>query len=169
MGFAKRLARCVLCNVSLDVEAGECHPHLTGFPCWISHVRMTWPTQTLIPTCGGASYYVWRTIATATDDLYPSEFPVKFISDAKNIIGLTMESGDKSHKVLATWNPDMFVDGIAEVKSDVSLPGLSARRVVVIDTFNGTEQELNFTQDKEGVLLKGMLIKDYPALIRIIK
>ncbi|MEK7448234.1 MAG: hypothetical protein AAB019_02000 [Planctomycetota bacterium] len=59
-------------------------------------------------------------------------------------------------------------DGIYEIQTDLTRPGLKATRVVVIDSLNGTEQEFNFTIEGQGTILKGTLIKDYPVFIRIV-
>ncbi len=45
--------------------------------------------------------------------------------------------------------------------------GYEAKRVVGIDIFNGTEEELEFSTSGDGTRLAGMLIKDYPTLIRM--
>jgi hypothetical protein len=37
----------------------------------------------------------------------------------------------------------------------------------VIDLFNGTEQELNTTPHGSDTVLRGILVKDYPTLIRV--
>ena len=50
-----------------------------------------------------------------------------------------------------------------------SLREKKAERACVFGIFNGTEQELIVTQDGNDTVLKGMLIKDYPVLIRVSK
>ena len=166
MVFAKRIARGILCNIGMDCSPGLCYPHMTGWPVWCTHMRLTGPNLTGI--CPAASYYVWRTLATVTDDFYAREFPVSFENPDK-FMCFTFESGDKSQLLVAAWYADQLVDGIAELRNDVTLPGVAAQKVVGIDTFNGTEQELNVSRVGDDLLLKGLLIKDYPVFIRIVK
>ena len=47
------------------------------------------------------------------------------------------------------------------------MPDVRAERAWGIDVMNGTEQELNVIHSGNDTVLKGMLIKDSPVLIRI--
>lgn len=66
-----------------------------------------------------------------------------------------------------------LVDGIAQMRTDLTVSGVTVQKVVGIDSFmgidsfNGTEQGFNVTRGGDGLLLKGLLIKDYPVFIRI--
>ena len=72
-------------------------------------------------------------------------------------------------KWLPLWFNGLASDSISEVKSDITFPGVTAKKVSVIDVMNGTEQELNFSVSAGDTLIKGMLIKDYPVVIKLIK
>jgi len=50
---------------------------------------------------------------------------------------------------------------------DIALPGTDVKRAWVIDVFNGTEQELNLDAANGAAVLKGILVKDYPVLIKL--
>ena len=69
--------------------------------------------------------------------------------------------------MVAAWIPGNTTDSIVETKSDVTLPGVQAKETWVIDVLNGTEQKLIVTSDGGGTVFKGMMIKDYPTLIRV--
>ena len=168
MQMAKYYARSAAGHSGMGMEAGPCHPHFTGYPHPQSLSRWTWPVQTITPVMPMACYYVWRNIATVTDDFYPAQFPVTF-SDNKDFLHFTFQSGDQKEKMIAAWamNEGATDDGILEEKTDVTLPGIQAAQAWVVDVFNGTQQELNVTHDNDGIVFKGILIKDYPTFIRI--
>ncbi|NLE46166.1 MAG: hypothetical protein GX620_15715, partial [Chloroflexi bacterium] len=48
----------------------------------------------------------------------------------------------------------------------VLLSDVHAEHVVAIDTLNGREQELTVEHTEQGALLKGMLIYDFPIMLR---
>ncbi len=166
MVYAKQQIRRLICNNGMGIQAGPVHPHMTGFPCWITHVRLTWPTQTIIPANPASIYYVWRTIATVTDDFYAREFPVSFTSD-KDFLFFTFESGDREELMLTAFLPGVGGDGVIEEKTDIVLPGLRAAQAWAVESFNGTQQELDVTHDSGATILKGIWIKDYPTFIRL--
>ena len=60
--------------------------------------------------------------------------------------------------------------GEEDVKTDLTVPGVVAQKAWGIDVFNGTEQELELAPaGGNDTRIKGLLIKDYPTLIRIKK
>ena len=168
MEYAKLQLRKTMVNNGMGMQAGPCHPQFTGFYHPQPFTRMTWPTQTFVPLSGAASYYAWRSMATATDDFHAREFPVTFTCD-EELMFFTFESGDKSQIMIAAWDPETLVDGIAEVKTDVILHSCQAGEAWAIDIFNGTEQALNLSVEDNNTVFKSMLIKDYPTFIRIKK
>lgn len=166
IGMAKYLVRSLTGHSGLDMEAGPCHPHFTGFPHPQALCRPVLPMETINPCQPMPTYYAWRTIATILDDFYAAEFPVSFTGE-EQFVSFTFESGDKKELMLAAWIPVPDADEFAEAKSDVTLPGVQAKRAWVVDIFNGTEQELCVTPKGKDTVLNGMLIKDYPTFIRV--
>ena len=108
---------------------------------------------------------MWRSIATVTDDIHAVEFPVNF-SDEKGLLYFSFLRGDKE-RMISVWIDGPAKDGIIEKKTDVVFPGVKASRAAVKDIMNGTEQELDFSTNSAGTVLKGMLIKDYPVFVTI--
>ena len=98
------------------------------------------------------------------DGFLADEFPVRFGS-GKAYDCYTFRRGD-NELLLALWLPGKTEDGIVEEESDIRLLGVRADRACVVDTMNGTEQELNLTHCGADTVLGKMLIKDYPVFIR---
>jgi len=165
---AKYLSRSLTGHGALNIEAGSCHVHFTGFPHPQALCRTTWPSQLGAPSQPKPSYYCTRNIATAMDDFYEAAFPVEF-SNGAGIIHFPLESGDKKQLMVATWLQAPLADDIAEQSTDVLLPGIPCGKAWVVDTLNGTEQELDVAHENGATVLRGMRIKDYPALIRFLK
>ena len=166
MQMAKRYARSSTLHSGMGMGAGPCHPHFTGFAHPQSLSRWTWPTQTVVPMMPSACYFVWRNVATVTDDFYPSEFPVIF-SNNKDFLHFTFDNGDETEKMLAVWMQTGDLDGYVDENSDITFSGNMAQNAWVIDIFNGTEQKLDFTVEGKNTIFRGMLIKDYPTFIKI--
>jgi len=142
--------------------------HFTGFPHPQALCRTTWPSQLGAPSQPKPSYYGIRNIATAMDDFYEAAFPVVFSNQA-DILHFSLESGDKKQRMVALWAQTPWADEITERFTDVILPEIQCGKAWVVDTFNGTEQELEVAHENGGTILRGMRIKDYPALIRLQK
>lgn len=165
-GMAKYLIQSLVGHSALDIGAGPCHPHFTAFPHPQSLSRVTWPVQTIIPCQPTPSYYTWRNIATAMDDFYGAKYQVEF-SDDTDIIHFTLKSGDNSQMMIAAWVQVPYEDTATERKTDIAIKDVQAGQAWVVDVFKGTEQKLDLTSVGADTVLKGMLIKDYPVLIKL--
>ena len=170
----KFMARSLAGHAGLDMEAGPCHPHWTGFQHPQALCVPIVPGQPISQCRPKPLYYVWRTMATAMDDFYPKDLPVSFTGE-QQLLHFTYESGDGTEIMLAAWMPTSIdaykhtphADGFQEAKVDLTLPGVQASEAWVIDIFNGTEQMLNLAQDGHDTLIASMLIKDYPTFVRM--
>jgi len=110
-------------------------------------------------------YYVLRSISTALDGFRPAQFAATWSGD-KQFDCYTFRRGNEE-LMLAAWIPGRTTDGVVEAKSDVTLPGVQAKRAWVTDVFNGTEQKLDITHNVGDTILKNVLVKDYPVFIRL--
>jgi len=163
---AKYLANSITGHGALNIEAGNCHVHFTGFPHPQALCRTTWPSQLGAPSQPKPSYYAIRNIATAMDDFYEADFPVVF-SNPADILHFPLESGGKKQLMVAAWVQAPWADAVTERVTDILLPEILCGRAWVVDTFNGTEQELDVARENGATVLRGMRLKDYPALIRL--
>jgi len=167
IGMAKYLTRNLVGHNGLGIEAAPCHAHYTGFGHAQSLVRPKVPAETVNPCRPTPTYYAWRTIATVTDDFYPAEFPVELTHNDR-ILSSTFEHGDKKTFLYAAWiDEETFNDERVQIQTDVTFPGMKARRAWGIDLFNGTEQELMIHQEENSCVLNDIWIKDYPTFIRL--
>jgi len=91
---------------------------------------------------------------------------VEFGYTEKKLDSYAFRLPDKSWLV-AFWLPGEGVDDFADIKSDVILPQIKCREAVGIDVLNGTEQQLRISSEGGETIIRGVLIKDYPVIVRL--
>ena len=70
-------------------------------------------------------------------------------------------------RMLAIWTDGVAQDKDPGVPATIRFPGLAAGGVVGIDVLRGVEQELVFETDDGDTIVRDLLVKDYPILIRL--
>ncbi len=70
-------------------------------------------------------------------------------------------------RILAVWTDGIARDADPGVPGTITIPGLNAGSVIGIDVLYGFEQELIFETSGGGTVIRDLLIKDYPILIRL--
>ena len=168
MGEAKFHTRCISGHASLNIEAGPCHTHFTGFPHPQATCRTTVPSQVTVPNQPKPSYYTIRNIATIMDDFYEAEFPVEF-SECEGVVHFTLESGDKTRLMINTFLEESWSDAPISKTTDIVCKGIRSSAAWGIDSFNGTEQELDISVANGDTIIKGVILKDYPIFIKLQK
>ena len=58
-------------------------------------------------------------------------------------------------------------DQFTDVQTDIVIPGLRCREAEGVDVLNGSRAPLCCARARGGTVLKGMLIKDWPVVIRL--
>jgi hypothetical protein len=158
----------VVGHSGLDTLAETQILHYTGYSGSDSNCRQSWPSQIAVPVQPSVMYYMWRNLATVMDDFHPAEFPVKFDGNEK-LLWFTFQRRT-AEKLLAVWIDNAWTNpGIVETRSAIRLPGTRAERAWVVDLMNGTEQELELTQNDGSTVIPGIRIKNYPTIIRFVQ
>jgi hypothetical protein len=70
-------------------------------------------------------------------------------------------------RLLAVWTDGIAQDEDPGVPATVTLPNMIAGSATGIDVLHGFEQELAFEIDGEDTIVRDLLVKDYPILIRL--
>ncbi|MEE8593638.1 MAG: hypothetical protein V3T03_05885, partial [Candidatus Bipolaricaulota bacterium] len=73
----------------------------------------------------------------------------------------------KGDRMLAVWTDGIAQDEDPGIPATIKFPGLAAGTVTGIDVLHGFEQELVFEIDGEDTIVRDLLVKDYPILIRL--
>ena len=142
---AKYYARGIVMNLGMDVWAG-----IAG--------EMY---DTILPIVK-----VVQNLSTSMAGARPADLNVDIQSEATNIMSyaFSLPNGDM---LLALWTNGVAVDEDPGVSATLTFPGYSAQKVVGIDVLNGFEQEL-ITETKNGnLVIRNLLVKDYPVFLRL--
>ena len=70
-------------------------------------------------------------------------------------------------RILAIWTDGIAQDEDPGVPATITFPGLTAGTVTGIDVLHGFEQELVFEIEGDDTIVRDLLVKDYPILIRL--
>ena len=95
----------------------------------------------------------------------PEDVSITIGSEESNIkhYGFTLSNGDK---LLAIWVDDAAVDDDPGIPIDLTFPDFSAQRVTGLDALNGIEQQIVTEEEDGNLVIRGLLVKDYPIIIK---
>ena len=99
------------------------------------------------------------------DELEPAQFEFTIDRAPNNLEAFALKSPDGL--ALALWLGGHAHDRCEEVAVDVRLNS-SCRRAIGYDPLNGVSQQLSVTQDGTDVCLAGILVRDWPLIIRLV-
>ena len=100
------------------------------------------------------------------EDAAPAECPVEVENDGTALETFTFHLPNGSI-LIALWVQGTAHDASCEVVSDLILPGVRCTRVTGIDVLNGFEQELSVSVEGGNTVLRKLLIKDYPVVLKV--
>ncbi|HDL85345.1 MAG TPA: hypothetical protein ENH11_03295 [Candidatus Acetothermia bacterium] len=107
-----------------------------------------------------------RNLCTIMDGTETLMIPAEIQMDAKRVAyyGFALPNGDK---LFAIWTDGVAQDEDPGIPATITFPGLTAKTVTGIDVLHGFEQALVFETDGDSTIVRDLLVKDYPALIRL--
>ncbi|MCJ7433818.1 MAG: cellulase family glycosylhydrolase, partial [Anaerolineales bacterium] len=76
-----------------------------------------------------------------------------------------LPNGDR---LVALWTNDEAVEDDPGVSVTLTIPGSSAQKVIGVDVFNGFEQELITGAENGDLVIRDLLVKDYPIILRFL-
>ncbi len=128
--------------------------------------RNTFSADPQSPSQPQPAYYVLRTLCTVFDGARPVPMAMEFSNKERELECWTfaLSNGDRLVSMSLAGNSH---DTSPDYLTDIRIPGKSFRRAVGIDVLNGTEQELEASVEGDGTTLRGMLVKDYPVVLRL--
>ncbi len=166
MKKAKYCAQAMTMHSAMDVISLYNETFQTGRINWDCNlVRNTsFQVDPISPAQPQPVYYAFRNLSTVLDGFKGASFEVRCSGDRPFDCEKFMN--DKGVKMFAVWIPGKTEDGIVQAKSDITLPGVAAKKATVFDVMNGTRQDLDVSHAGNDTILKGMLVKDYPVFVR---
>ena len=141
---SKYYARAIVAHLGMDIKVGAC---------------ANWAGLEVIRS-------TVRNLCTIMAGAKPISLPLEIRSEATNIRSYTfsLPNGDK---LLALWTDGVAVDYDPGIEATVTLPGISAQKVTGIDVLNGFEQELITSTEGENLVIRNLLVTDYPIILRL--
>jgi hypothetical protein len=116
-----------------------------------------------------ASYvhtYTVQNIANIFAGASADAFAVEIQTDAQNIKAFTFTKTDGS-KLVAIWTDGVAVEIDSGMLATLTIPSISAGEVTGIDVLYGFEQQLITSSENDNLVIRDLLIKDYPIILRI--
>ena len=71
--------------------------------------------------------------------------------------------------LVALWTDGVAVDDDPGVSATLTFPGSSVQSVIGIDVLHGFEQELIIETENGNLVIRSLLVKDYPIILRLIR
>jgi hypothetical protein len=142
---AKYYDRLIVIQLGMDVG--------TGLASFIEEASGPWTIPTI------------RNLHTILAGTQPTSFPVEIENQPSDAVthAFAMPNGDT---LLAIWTDGVAIEDDPGVRTTLTLPGMDAQAVTAINPLYGSEQEL-VTESKNGnLMIRNLLVKDYPIIIR---
>ena len=113
------------------------------------------------------SYPTVRNLNTVMAGNRPIELAVEVESQATNLMsfGFSLPDGDR---LFALWTDGVAVDEDPGVPGTLTFTNLSAQKVIAIDVLHGFEQELITESEDGNLVIRDLLVRDYPIILRLI-
>jgi hypothetical protein len=162
MEKAKIVAQVHVEHTALRVESLFCELFNIDYLSDLSLTRRSFAADPVAPQQPQAALYVTRNLATTLEDLEPAEFGYA-VDGAAEMKAYAFQGPDD--RVLALWLPERPSDMCAGIPADVSVD-LACEEVVGYEPLNGTAQVLQAEQVGGRTLLRGVVVRDYPLLLR---
>jgi len=95
------------------------------------------------------------------------DMPVQIDIDHEGPVAYCSFRYPNGDRMLAVWTDGVAVDEDPGVPATIAFPSLAASSVTGIDVLHGFEQQLTFEVDGEDTIVRDLLVKDYPILLRL--
>jgi hypothetical protein len=69
--------------------------------------------------------------------------------------------------LVAFWTDGAASEDNSEFSVSLILPGQTTKHVIGVDVLNGFEQQLATSNENGDLVVRNLLIKDYPIIIRL--
>jgi hypothetical protein len=106
-----------------------------------------------------------RNLCTSMSGAKPVNLPIQIQSESTDIVSYAFSLPDGGFLV-GLWTDGIAVENDPGVETSITIPGFSASQVVGIDVLYGLEQELITETENDAIVIRNLLVKDYPIIIK---
>lgn len=105
-------------------------------------------------------------ICTVMAGAEPANLSVEIQSETTNIrsYGFSLSNGEH---LVALWTDVVAVDDDSGIEATLTISGFPAKKVVGIDVLNGFEQQMITDIEDGNLVIRNLLVKDYPIILRL--
>jgi hypothetical protein len=160
---AKIVAQVSVIHTALGVDSFFCETWSNVYPLDLSLLRRTFEGYPITPLQPQAAYYVTRNLATALDELKPASFPVT-VEEKPDLEIRTMEK--PGVQIVAAWFAGLPREEHPGLPLTFTVQG-PAKNVSAYNCMTGEETEISFKNEGDTVIIKDIIIRDFPILIRL--
>ena len=162
---AKYVAQVFTRHTALDAESFFCEMYFPYFAMLdLSLLRRSFDADPIGPLQPQAAYYVTRNLATMLDELEPGELAYSIDGAPANLEAFALKS--PGGPALVLWLGGHAKDHCEGTPVDVRLKS-PCRKATGYDPMNGVSQPLEFAPTGNGAVMKGVLVRDWPLIIRL--
>lgn len=109
----------------------------------------------------------WRNLCAVMAGHEAIDMPVEIDIETNGPVAYCAFRYPDGDRMLAVWTDGIAQDEDPSVPATITFPGLAAKTVTGIDVLHGFEQELVFETDEDSIIIRDLLVKDYPILLRL--
>jgi hypothetical protein len=164
MEKAKYVAQVTVQHAALGIVSFFNELWTSTYPLDISLLRRTFGSDPIVSQQPQPAYYVLRNLATALEDLQPSNLSYSIRNSSRAIESYAMKRDNE--EAIALWLKGRTSDICKGEPCEVIVDTVS-KEAAGYDPLNGTSQYLSFSIENNRTILKNILIKDYPIIIRL--
>jgi hypothetical protein len=164
MQKAKLVAQVSVLHSALGVGSFFCELWSNTYPLDLTLLRRSFAADPISPQQPQAAYYAMRNLATALEGLRPAKFSFRVTGGPKELSAFML--GRRGERVLALWRPGRPADVCEGVSCDVEIEG-RCQSAQGYDCMNGTTQSLRIKRTRKATRIEGILVRDYPVLLRL--
>jgi len=146
LDIAKYQTRGILIHLGMDVIAGNLR----------------------IPYDHTATTFAVRNLSTVMVGAESTSLPLTVETTATDVVSYTF-SLPNNDQIIALWEDGAAVDHDEGTPSTLVIPGFEDWNDTGVDVLNGFEQELKSSGDNGNLIIRNLLIKDYPIIIWLSK
>jgi hypothetical protein len=105
-------------------------------------------------------------LCTVMAGALPTSVPVQIQTSATNIVSYTFSLPDDAYLV-TLWTDGIAAEYDPGIPATLTVPGLLDHSVMAIDVLHGFEQPLMAHKEDGNLVIRDLLVKDYPTLLRV--
>ena len=111
-------------------------------------------------------YLAIKNLSNVMTRVEPSNLPFEIHSEATKIKSYTFSTSNGDY-LISFWTDGGAVDEDPGIPATLTIPNLYFEKVMGVDVLHGFEQELITSTEDGNLVIRDLLVKDYPLILRL--